>query len=121
LLARENLGSTGLGNGIAIPHVRNPIVLHIAKPTISLCFLEHPINFGAIDGEPVDTLFTLVSPTVRMHLHLLSRLGFVLQNPTFKAALKQRLRHDQILEELTRVERLLSTTKSESAQEVSVS
>ena len=107
LLARENLGSTGLGDGIAIPHVRNPIVLHITKPTITLCFLEHPIDFGAIDGVPVDTLFTLISPTVRAHLHLLSHLGFVLQNPAFKAALKEQRLRDQILEELIKAESTL--------------
>lgn len=111
LLARENLGSTGIGDGIAIPHVRNPIVLHITKPTITLCFLEHPINFGAIDGEPVDILFTLISPTVRAHLHLLSRLGFVLQNPAFKEALKKQLLRDRILEELARAESALPAIK----------
>ena len=70
-MARESLGSTGIGDGIAIPHVRNPIVMHIPRPTITLCFLEHPIDFGALDGQPVHTLFTIVSPTVRAHLHLL--------------------------------------------------
>lgn len=112
LLARENLGSTGIGGGIAIPHVRNPIVLHITKPTITLCFLEHPIHFGAIDGAPVNTLFTLISPTVRAHLHLLSRLGFVLQDPGFKEALKNQLLRDRILEELTRAESALPVVKT---------
>ena len=113
LLARENLGSTGIGDGIAIPHVRNPIVLHITQPMITLCFLEHPINFGALDGEPVDTLFTLISPTVRTHLQLLSRLGFVLQNPAFKDALKKKLPSDKILEELARAESALPAIKPE--------
>ena len=69
LMARETLGSTGIGDGIAIPHVRNPVVLHVSKPSMTLCFLDHPIDFGAIDGQPVSTLFTLISPTVRAHLH----------------------------------------------------
>ena len=84
ILARESLGSTGFGGGIAIPHVRNPIVLHIPRPTITLCFLETPIEFGAIDGKPVSILFTMVSPTVRAHLHLLSRLTFGLRRPAFQ-------------------------------------
>lgn len=113
LLARENLGSTGIGDGVAIPHVRNPIVLHITKPTITLCFLEHPIQFGSIDGEPVNTLFTMISPTVRAHLHLLSRLGFVLRDPAFKAALKQQFLRDKILEELGRAESALPVVKLE--------
>jgi len=81
ILARESLGSTGFGGGIAIPHVRNPIVLHIPRPMITLCFLDAPVEFGAIDGQPVHTLFTLVSPTVQAHLHLLSRLTFGLRRP----------------------------------------
>ena len=87
LLARESLGSTGIGDGIAIPHVRNPVVLHVSQPSVTLCFLENPIDFQAIDGKPVSILFTLISPTVKTHLHLLSRLSFVLHNPAFRATL----------------------------------
>src|SRR5262245_60756625 len=77
LLAREALASTAVGDGIAIPHVRNPVVLHIDRPAISLCFLDQPIEFGALDGLPVHTLFTIISPTTRAHLHLMSKLSFV--------------------------------------------
>jgi PTS system nitrogen regulatory IIA component len=104
LLARENLGSTGMGEGIAIPHVRNPIVLHVTEPIITLCFLANPIEFGSIDGQPVDILFSMVSPTVRMHLHLLARLGYVLRNPRFKTALKSRLPKDKLMEALALAE-----------------
>lgn len=84
LLARENLGSTGIGDGIAIPHVRNPIVLHVEQPMIALCYLEEAIEFGALDGKPVRILFTLITPTVRTHLHLLSRLAYLLRTPRFR-------------------------------------
>ena len=104
LQARETLGSTGIGDGIAIPHVRNPVVLHVTKPSVTLCFLEHPIDFRAIDGQPVSTLFTLISPTVRAHLHMLSRLGFVLQNHGFKAALKRQASRDELTKALTLAE-----------------
>ncbi len=104
LLAREALGSTGVGEGIAIPHVRNPIVLHLSRPLVTLCFLERPIDFGAIDGQPVTTLFTLISPTVRAHLHLLSRLGYALRDPDFKNAILRQASRDEILEALRRVE-----------------
>lgn len=113
LLARENLGSSGMGEGIAIPHVRNPIVLHVNRPVISLCFLETPIEFGSIDGLPVDTLFTMVSPTVRIHLHLLARLGFALRNSEFKAALKSRLPQDQLMQILGATDQVVSTSMSE--------
>lgn len=107
LLARESLGSTGIGDGIAIPHVRNPIVLHVTKPLIALCFLDHPIPFGAIDGQPVTTLFALISPTVRAHLHLLSRLSFVLQNPDFRSALKRQASRDELMSALAAAEATL--------------
>src|SRR6266704_2983102 len=100
LLAREALGSTGVGDGIAIPHVRNPIVLHLSRPMVTLCFLERPVDFGALDGQPVTTLFTLISPTVRAHLHLLSRLGFALRDPAFKSAVTRQTSRDEILDEI---------------------
>jgi len=62
------------------------------------------VDFGALDGQPVSTLFTFISPTVRAHLHLLSRLGFVLQNPEFKKAITRQAARDEILETLARVE-----------------
>jgi PTS system nitrogen regulatory IIA component len=97
LLARETLGSTGIGGGIAIPHVRNPVVLHIATPSATLCYLENAIDFKAVDGQPVNILFTLISPTVQMHLHLLSRLGLVLRDPDFMDALHRQAPAEEIL------------------------
>jgi len=102
LLAREALGSTGIGDGIAIPHARNPIVLSVERPTITLCFLEHPVDFAALDGLPVTVLFTLVSLTVRSHLHLLSRLAFMLNDKNFREVLKRQGSRDEILAEARR-------------------
>ncbi len=112
LLARESLGSTGIGGGIAIPHVRNPIVLHIPQPMICLCFLEHAIDFAAIDGKPVHTVFTLVSPTVRAHLHMLSRLGYILREPRTAALLAAQASRDQILAAIEQAEAALPTEQS---------
>lgn len=97
LLAREALESTGIGDGIAIPHARNPIVLHVTKPMVTLCFLEKPVDFGALDGRPVHALFTLISPTVKAHLHLLSRIAFALRDPAFKAVIVGQGSRDEIL------------------------
>ena len=110
LLAREQLASTGIGDGIAIPHVRNPIVLHVPQPMITLCFLEKAIDFGALDGKPVSALFTLVSPTVRAHLHLLSRLAFVLRDAGFKAVIARQGLREQILTEAQRIEANITTS-----------
>lgn len=104
LLAREALGSTGIGEGIAIPHVRNPIVLHLAEPMVTLCFLETAVDFGALDGQKVSTLFTLISPTVRAHLQLLARLGFALRDPGFKKAVLTQASRDEIIATLQKAE-----------------
>ncbi len=112
LLARETLGSTAIGDGIAIPHVRNPIVLHIERPTVTLCFLERPIEFGALDGQPVHTLFALITPSVRTHLHILSRLSFVLRDAGVKKALAAQASRGDILAEVERVESGLVTAQA---------
>lgn len=107
LLARENLQSTAIGDGVAIPHVRNPIVLHVAQPMITLCFLAQPVDFNAIDGKPVDALFSLICPTVRAHLRLLSRLSFALHDDRFKRVIARQAGRDDVLAEAKRVEQTL--------------
>jgi PTS system nitrogen regulatory IIA component len=109
LLAREALQSTGIGDGIAIPHVRNPIVLHVPRPMITLCFLERPIDFGALDGRPVHALFSLISPTVRAHLRLLSRLSYALHDPGFKKAVTRQASREDLLKEARRIDGLLAS------------
>ena len=104
LVAREALGSTGIGDGIAIPHVRNPIVLHVPRPTIALCFLECAIEFGALDGKPVHTIFAMVSPTISAHLNLLNRLAFALRQPEFSGAVAGRATADEILAAAARID-----------------
>lgn len=109
LLARENLGSTAVGNGIAIPHPRFPVILPPAPDTLSLCFLERPVDFEALDGCPVKTLFVLVSSTVKSHLRLLSRLAFALKDSEVLRCLEGESGREAILEAFDRVEARLET------------
>ncbi len=104
LLAREEMASTGIGDGIAIPHVRNPVVFHVSDPLITLSFLDTPVDFGSVDGKPVHCLFTLVSPTVRAHLQLISQLAFVLHEPSCAAVVARHAEAGEILAVLRRVE-----------------
>lgn len=59
LLKREELGSTGTGGGVAIPHARFP---QVEKPFGMLARLKRPIDFDAVDGEPIDIVFLLLVP-----------------------------------------------------------
>jgi PTS system nitrogen regulatory IIA component len=113
LLAREALSSTGIGDGIAIPHARSPIVLHVSRPAVTLCFLEKPVEFGALDGRPVACLFTLVSPTVRAHLQLLSRVAFALRDSGFKDLIARQGSRDEILAAARRVESVAGSAPSD--------
>jgi nitrogen PTS system EIIA component len=107
LVARESLGSTAIGDGIALPHVRNPVVMHVARPMVTLCFLENPVAFGALDGKPVHTLFTLLSPTVRAHLHTLACLSFALRQEDFSAVIRRQGSRDEILTACEAVDRVI--------------
>jgi nitrogen PTS system EIIA component len=79
LLRREKLGSTGTGDGIAIPHARIP---GLNKPFGTLVSLEQPIDFDAIDGQPVDLLFLLLLPLTsdKEQLRALASVARILRN-----------------------------------------
>jgi nitrogen PTS system EIIA component len=97
LLSREQAGTTGIGNGIAIPHVKHPVVLAGMEPMVGLFFLEETVDFAARDGEGVDTLFVILCSSFKWHLSLLSRLAFCLQDEDVKSALKRRSQSEEIL------------------------
>ena len=114
ILARESMASTAIGDGIAIPHVRNPIVLHITEPVVSLCFLEKSVDFNSLDGKPVYCLFTLVSPTVKMHLHLLSRIAYMLRDDAFRNVIEKQGAREEIFSQITRIETSLKQDPTKS-------
>jgi nitrogen PTS system EIIA component len=87
LLARERLGSTGLGEGVAIPHCR----LEEAQRALGgMITLAQPIDFDAPDGQPVDLLFVLVVPIEgrEVHLQILAELARVFSSPDNRARLR---------------------------------
>ena len=75
LMDRESLMSTALNNGIAIPHPRDSIIEPPGTDLVITVFPEKPIEYGALDGQPVHTLFFLFSSSDKTHLHLLSKLA----------------------------------------------
>lgn len=115
LLARESAGSSGIGDGIAIPHVRSPLVFPGRPAIATLSYLAAPVPFDAIDGKPVHTVFMLVSPTIRGHLQLLARLSAVLLDAGFKEALERRTAADAIVVEARRAEAVLDQKHAQGA------
>lgn len=117
LLAREQLGSTGFGHGIAIPHPRNPLVLRVNAPSVTVSYLAAPVDFDALDGKPVHALFTLVAPSVRVHLHLLAAIAAALQNPDVMQLVTARAPEPELLAALTRVETELARRREAPREE----
>jgi PTS system nitrogen regulatory IIA component len=105
LEAREAMGSTGIGDGIAIPHVRNPILLHVKRPFVSLFLLDRPVDFDAIDGKPVHALFVVVAPTIPVHLRTLAYLGQALRDPRLRRLLAERAADAAIAGRIRELER----------------
>jgi len=105
LLAREALASTSVGGGIAIPHPRDPVVAHVDQPLVFLCFLRQPVDFRAMDGQPVKVLFLLLSPSVREHLRILARLASALHDEAVKKLLAAAAPRDAILGRIAAIEK----------------
>ncbi len=104
LLGRESLASTGIGGGIAIPHPRDPLVVQIDEPVVLLAFLKNLVDFESIDRQPVSVLFVLLSPNVRAHLQMLSRLMFALHDDLLRDLLRGKMPADAILMRLLELE-----------------
>lgn len=88
LVRREKLGSTGLGGGVAIPHGRSAA---LDRATGAFVRLRDPIDFGAVDGKPVDLVFALVVPEhfTDQHLMFLAQLAEMFSSAPLTAALRQ--------------------------------
>ena len=98
LIARERLGSTGIGDGIAIPHCR---MEGCTVPISALLQLETAVDFDAIDGEPVDLFFVLLVPddATDQHLELLRQVAQLLN----QADVCEQLRNAQTNESLYQI------------------
>ena len=104
LVARERLGSTGIGDGIAIPHCRAPGFKRIHGCLIKL---SKPVDFDAIDGEPVDLIFALVVPEEKNdeHLATLARVAALLQNESSRQSLRQCSSNEELFNTAIQLER----------------
>lgn len=93
LFARERLGSTGLGHGVAIPHGR---VKGLKHPLAAVVRLSHPIPFDAPDDEPVDLLIFLLVPeaATQSHLEILSEIAEMLSSREMRDRMKAETESD---------------------------
>jgi fructose PTS system EIIBC or EIIC component len=98
LREREQLHSTGIGDGIALPHSRNALVGLVEHSVIVFGRHPHGISYGAIDAVPARLFFLLVAPTVTQHLAILARLSRLLHDPKLCQELLRADRPEQVID-----------------------
>ncbi|RUR32357.1 PTS IIA-like nitrogen-regulatory protein PtsN [Vreelandella andesensis] len=100
LIGRERLGSTGIGNGVAIPHARSP---HCSSPIASFLKLAEPVDFDAIDGDPVDLVFILLVPEEAddTHLALLGQVASIMNSVDTRQQLRKAASQRELLDLIT--------------------
>jgi PTS system nitrogen regulatory IIA component len=88
LLQREKLGSTGIGQGIAIPHAKSDTLDSVVA---ALGISKKGLDFEALDGEPVHIVFLLVAPpdSAGLHLKILARISRLLKDKFFRQSLRE--------------------------------
>jgi PTS system nitrogen regulatory IIA component len=97
LLDREKLVPTALNHGVAVPHPRD-FLLKSPFDLVTVVFPKEPIEYGALDGKPVHTLFFLFSPTDKRHLHLLAKIAHFSSNSAALELLRSRPSGEELLE-----------------------
>lgn len=97
LMERENLQPTSLNNGIAIPHTRD-FLLNAHIDMLAVVFPKHPVEYGALDGKPVHTLFFLFASDGKRHLHLLAKTAHLSSQAETMHLLQSKPSKDKLLE-----------------------
>lgn len=121
--AREEESTTGIGDGIAIPHGKCDAVI---KPGLAAMVIKNGVDFDALDGEPVNLLFLIAAPNTKdnVHLDVLSKLSVLMMDEDFSAALLNAGSVDEFLEIIDKAddekpdidEKLENTGKAEAGQ-----
>lgn len=105
LLQRENLMPTAIGNGIAVPHPRNPLIADVEEESVTLCIPKKRTPCHALDGLPIHTFFIVLSATPKRHLEILSKIAYLCQQEAFVRLLDSGASEESIIEFIAACER----------------
>ena len=97
VMEREALISTGIDNGIALPHPRTPMLCEEEGPFVTIAFPSKPMEWGAPDNNPVHTLFLIVSASPKQHLNALTKINFLCMDNNLFQLISSRVPREQIL------------------------
>lgn len=98
LVEREKVLSTAVGNGIALPHARAPILKSLDDQEICVVYLKNPINMGAPDEKSVFVMFFLLTANPQVHLDILSSLVSLFRKPAFYKLLEEGAGKERLIE-----------------------
>jgi len=104
ILEREALVSTGIGQGIALPHPRNPMMGEGGAPFVAVIFPVQPLDWNAPDGEKVHTVFLIVSSSTKQHLATLSKINFLCQQEEFYSLITAKASEETIIMAIRKAE-----------------
>ena len=87
IIERENTGSTGIGQGVAVPHVKSD---DVSKIVASLGISKAGVDFDSLDGEPVDIIFLMIAPpkSISEHLQAIAKISRLLKDKFFRRSLR---------------------------------
>lgn len=97
LCAREKIMSTAVGNGIALPHARVPVIKDAGEQRICVVYLKNPIDMNAPDERKVHVMFVILSAEQKTHLEVLSNLVGLFQENRFKKLLENKADEAELL------------------------
>jgi PTS system nitrogen regulatory IIA component len=112
LLDRERLMPTALSNGVGVPHTRD-FLLQESYDVIAVVFPKKPIEYGALDGKPVNTLFFLFACDDKRHLHLLAKLAHLSSKSENLSFMKKHPSKPELLEYIKNWEASLKSSSRE--------
>jgi PTS system nitrogen regulatory IIA component len=104
VLEREELMPTAMGNGIALPHPRNPLIEKEEDQFVAIAFPEDDIDWGALDGQKVHSIILIVSASAKTHLFTLQRISYFCRDEAFCSLLKRRAPAQEIIQHIEKTE-----------------
>lgn len=103
LLERENLVTTGVGKGVALPHPRHPQDWGLEGPTVGVFFPAKPVDFRAMDRQAVTVVFMILCSTIKSHLTMLAQVSHFVTDGNVRAFLESKPSREALLEQIRHV------------------
>ncbi len=97
LCLREKISTTAVGNGIAIPHSRIPILKDNDEQRISICYLKEPVDMGAADKRKVFVMLVVLTSNMQTHMKVISKIAELLKNSEIRKALEAHVELEDLL------------------------